>query len=110
MFSAIHVHQDVHGQNISALCVCGALLREPPWPGPGPGCSQIHVVTDDLPAPPRGTQTVRGSAAVYACIQNQTGRTKVISKGISRRFVHLHNNSCEWHSFAELWEMTQLSI
>ena len=92
----IHVHPDGHVQILAPSI--GRTVLEPPWLGPGPGCSQIHVAkTVVLPrlADPDGAG-LNGRVCLNAA---GTAGTKVVSKAMSWCFAHFAQVSCESLSF-----------
>ena len=96
----IHVHPDVRVQILAPSI--GRTVLEPPWLGPGPGCSQIHVAkTVVLPrlANPDGAG-LSGRVCLYAA---GTVETIVVSKAISGCFAHFSVSPAKVFQAAHPW-------
>ena len=96
----IHVHPDVRVQILAPSI--GRTVLEPPWLGPGPGCSQIHVAkTVVLPrlANPDGAG-LSGRVCLYAA---GTVETIVVSNAISGCFAHFSVSPAKVFQAAHPW-------
>ena len=90
---------------ILAPCNKGRTVFEPPWLGPGPGCSQIHVAKTVVLLRRANPDAAGLSGRVCLHIERKA-RTKVTSKAIAWCFAHFSDVSCRFRSFADFWKIT----
>ena len=102
-----HVHLIVHVQNISTLEE--VQFWEPPWLGPGSGCSQIHVVKTTAP-PRHAFPDVAGLSGRVCRHKEKAAATHKIISDILRLFcTRLAQIVCAFFPLADLCKHDYMS-